>query len=315
MIISCHQCSKKLKVPDSAAGKKVKCPSCGTVLAIAEESEAPVPAWRRSSPRSTDVQDDFTDLQNTAADYEDDLTSADASYRDYDGPDNPYSAPRARTGGSRKARAKNREGLETVGTGLLIQGWAIAAMIIALTVLVVATVLKIGVLVALAAIGVFVTIVAAAIAMLLGELMCLAAPAESNARSLIIAAVACHAAAFLINLAGQFGLANGFLTIIGGLAGLGYFVLFLLFLKSIAGYADLAEHAGRVAVLLIGIPLVWVCGMGGVLLTFMGAAGGGGAGVGIFALLLFLVLGLAGLVLFVMYVNLLFQLGRDLRSA
>ena len=33
-IISCTQCGKKMKVPDSASGKKVRCPSCKAVIAV-----------------------------------------------------------------------------------------------------------------------------------------------------------------------------------------------------------------------------------------------------------------------------------------
>ena len=32
--ISCNSCSKRLRVPDNAAGKRVKCPGCQTVLSV-----------------------------------------------------------------------------------------------------------------------------------------------------------------------------------------------------------------------------------------------------------------------------------------
>ena len=34
MLIQCTNCASKIRVPDSAAGKKGKCPKCGTVLVI-----------------------------------------------------------------------------------------------------------------------------------------------------------------------------------------------------------------------------------------------------------------------------------------
>lgn len=34
MIVACPSCHKKIKAPDSAAGKKAKCPSCGTVMML-----------------------------------------------------------------------------------------------------------------------------------------------------------------------------------------------------------------------------------------------------------------------------------------
>ncbi len=42
MIVACPSCQKKIKAPDSAAGKKAKCPSCGTVMmlpALAQDAE------------------------------------------------------------------------------------------------------------------------------------------------------------------------------------------------------------------------------------------------------------------------------------
>lgn len=40
--VTCSNCSSKIKVPDNAAGKKGKCPKCGTVVRIpVPESEAP----------------------------------------------------------------------------------------------------------------------------------------------------------------------------------------------------------------------------------------------------------------------------------
>src|SRR5258706_5470591 len=34
MLIQCTNCASKIRVPDSAAGKKGKCPKCSTVLVI-----------------------------------------------------------------------------------------------------------------------------------------------------------------------------------------------------------------------------------------------------------------------------------------
>ena len=37
-------CGKLLKVPDTAAGKRVKCPACGKVFQVPATSDAPAPA-------------------------------------------------------------------------------------------------------------------------------------------------------------------------------------------------------------------------------------------------------------------------------
>ena len=39
MFVTCDQCNKKLKLNDALAGKKVKCPSCGSVVAVPGETE------------------------------------------------------------------------------------------------------------------------------------------------------------------------------------------------------------------------------------------------------------------------------------
>ncbi len=56
MIVACPSCHKKIKAPDSAAGKKAKCPSCGTVMMLpmpVQDAEVirPNPTW---TPPSSD---------------------------------------------------------------------------------------------------------------------------------------------------------------------------------------------------------------------------------------------------------------------
>lgn len=53
MIIQCESCSKKLKVSDSAAGKKAKCPRCESVIVIESadsEASGPVDRAGKSAP-------------------------------------------------------------------------------------------------------------------------------------------------------------------------------------------------------------------------------------------------------------------------
>ena len=42
--IQCTSCSKRLRVPDNAAGKRVKCPQCQSVLSVPAAGAAPTPA-------------------------------------------------------------------------------------------------------------------------------------------------------------------------------------------------------------------------------------------------------------------------------
>lgn len=49
----CEYCSKKLKLPEKAIGKRVKCPHCAAVLLIPEDySQSPVPEKTQPSPQS-----------------------------------------------------------------------------------------------------------------------------------------------------------------------------------------------------------------------------------------------------------------------
>jgi hypothetical protein len=47
MLITCGGCNKKMRVPDSAAGKRIKCPKCATVMRVPEtpppDGDSPAP--------------------------------------------------------------------------------------------------------------------------------------------------------------------------------------------------------------------------------------------------------------------------------
>ena len=43
MLIICHSCNSKIRVPDKAAGKRVKCPKCATLLTVPAADPAPGP--------------------------------------------------------------------------------------------------------------------------------------------------------------------------------------------------------------------------------------------------------------------------------
>jgi len=63
MQIACPECHKQLKVPETAAGKKVKCPGCGEIFQaleeIAEEIQTETPAKRpRPAPPPVVEEDD-----------------------------------------------------------------------------------------------------------------------------------------------------------------------------------------------------------------------------------------------------------------
>jgi predicted Zn finger-like uncharacterized protein len=53
----CPSCNRKLRVPDELLGKKVKCPTCGTVFQ-ADESAAPSPAVREEDEPITSTAEE-----------------------------------------------------------------------------------------------------------------------------------------------------------------------------------------------------------------------------------------------------------------
>lgn len=63
-IVPCPSCEKKLKVPDDAEGKKIRCPHCKSLLLITEDGldladgVAAKPAARPSKKRAADDEDD-----------------------------------------------------------------------------------------------------------------------------------------------------------------------------------------------------------------------------------------------------------------
>ena len=196
---------------------------------------------------------------------------------------------------------------------MLVQAWAVTGIILLLVVLFVllfsGAVSRTG-----SAGNVFLMgIGAAAIAMLVGELMCLATPAESGAKGLIIGAVCCHGVSFGVNMINRMGAGNVALPIIGGIASLAFFILYLLFLRTIARYAGHDDRATRAMVLLIGMPACW--GLVIFVTLIVPALGIVTPAFAFVMLATLFAVTIAMLVLSVMYVALLFGLGSDLRRS
>jgi len=51
MLITCNGCNSKIRVPDSAAGKRVKCPKCATLIRVPEAERPP----QSTEPQRTGV--------------------------------------------------------------------------------------------------------------------------------------------------------------------------------------------------------------------------------------------------------------------
>lgn len=361
MIIQCEACSKKLKVPDSSAGKKAKCPGCGEVIYIGSPGASPdAPpkkrraagggnAERRSADRPTarkrrsqsGAGEGGESRRRSASGqqgaprrpkrrparqrpvepdpYDDDLFDDlpygdDDVVEDYDELDNPYAAPKA-TGRAKKRSSGKRssEGLRTVGKGLILQGSCVIAIIVLFVLLLFAVAATRNTPAALTVVNGFrVLLYIVTAAMVVSEFMCLAAPAESGTKALIYGAVAGTVLSTANQIYTQFlGPPPFVLQIVASLAVLARAILFPLFLRSIASYAGYHNHAKSALTIIIGLPTSAVL-VFAVALAMPGLRGAG-AIFAMMAVLLLLAASVAMLVFAVMYVFLLFRLGRDLR--
>ena len=229
-------------------------------------------------------------------------------------PMNPYASPLVEetlAPGAQWVREMSPS-LRRTGLGLSIEYYAILLSILSF--------LGMGVAVgtrSLPAMGIAgFAILAAALIGFIGLLVCLAVPAESGAKGFLLGSVVFQLANVGYAIITQFvpvtsPVLNGVLQLLG-LVG---FVLFTLFMKKLSefiGRTDLAQKARNVLigmVILIGIAVVAVAGMAAAGTATAGAA----AGMAAVALLMFVVL-IGGLVLFVMYANLVNWLGKALRK-
>lgn len=71
MKIQCGQCNSALNVPDTAAGKRGKCPKCGAVVDV---PALPLPSDTPSGPLATDKQKDFA--RSLGVDFSPDITKS-----------------------------------------------------------------------------------------------------------------------------------------------------------------------------------------------------------------------------------------------
>ncbi|MEZ6058820.1 MAG: hypothetical protein R3C19_00495 [Planctomycetaceae bacterium] len=272
------------------------------------------PSRRPPVPEIDDFDDDF------AAEDE-----ADSPYENYEDL-NPYAAPVERTVPRRRSRSRSGDaaGLRIAGTGMLIQVWSVAAIIIAVGMLALFSMVAAGAgmrgsgaaaTIGVTVIGVGVVILAAAVAMFAGEVMCLWTPESTGAKPLIIASVSLGVVNLLGGLGRFMGEAGLVLVIIGALAGFARFFCFELFLRKVAQHVRRDDLASQAMIILVGLPSSGVL----IVLTSLimpGLRGAGSAG-GVIAILFALVgfaCVIAMLVFSVMHIFLLARLGSELRK-
>lgn len=194
-------------------------------------------------------------------------------------------------------------------------GWSIAAVLGMAVLLVLVGLTGIRVLAGLVVIGFALVAIAASIGSLVGLAMCIAAPSESGAKPFAITAVLCQVVMIIVQVLETLNPVGGNalgqidpVGIVGFIATLVFFVSFLLFQRKIAQYKGHDNYATRATILLIGWPTL----IGLLFITLVLAMAEVAAAVVIIG---FIVLGVASLVLFVMYVGLLLGLGAALRNS
>lgn len=366
MIIECIQCDHKLRVPNSAAGKKARCPSCGVIMpidaageAIAEVTAEPNPrrplssqkrAQRseRKSPESTARKTKRTGRDSAPSRKRpaqpqaasslpakrkrppaekskrrrkrrppennpfDDLNSYGAAVDDYVEADHEYDPfrPAKRRKKRRPSPSSHRErgGLETTGTGLLVMAWSalLAPIAIPFAVALVAAnqppagmTLYIGFL------------VVAGLAFLAGELICLFTVPDTTARVLLIISLFCQAGETWFNISRIHdppGAPNMSRIVMRTLCGLAMGITMQLFLRRVAIMAKLDEIAdqAKTVLVLLGVTLTAIVGS-----MLMAAANPG-------ALFVMIIVGFATIIVLIVVAIkqyfILFRLGSQLRA-
>jgi hypothetical protein len=151
---------------------------------------------------------------------------------------------------------------------------------------------------------------------LVGSLMCLATPEETGAKGLITTSVAVMVIALVLNIATYAiddaraenaidGLSK-ILSVVGG-------ITFILFLKKLAEFIGAHHLATRAKSILIALAVGVLLMILSIALIFSAGPRAGGGGVAVAGLIMLVVL-IGGLVVFVMYANLINNLRKAIQS-
>ena len=328
MIFQCQDCDRKLKVPDSAVGKKVRCPSCNAVIPVGGGSEA-FSTLTESTSAGRSRRPPTNKRLSTEFDEDDDYSGGAGG--SYDHGDNyeadPYAAPR-RSGDSRShgtrtsSRSGSPEALRSVGLGLLFYGGSLAALIgmglLALLGGFIGALMNSPILPALGLIGFLVALLLFALGAIIGQTMCILTP-DPGARGFIIGSLVFWGISFFCNLASHpmaVGMGSPVIGLAGSIAWIASSVLFMLFIRSTARYAGLDKHARSATILLVAVPTSIVVLIGMVAtIGLVGAGQGGLMNVGLLVGGLGVLVGTVVVVFWVMFVSLLIRLGLDLRNS
>jgi hypothetical protein len=223
------RCGQKLSVPESAIGKRGKCPKCGASFV----TPAPKAAAVASKPPGESPADLGGDLRDLGGELDDLLDEA-INAPPLPTVDNRPLTPTKSSKGEAKQRTSTRAQFTMLANGIKLVFWG--------TLLVVGSVL-LSILSGLAG-GLAAAAIMAAAGMVfvggvlstIGRVMCLAAPDKVGAKWLIYVAVSCDLAGVATRIAGTFTTLPAFVGPISSALSLGTLAFFVLFLKAVATY-------------------------------------------------------------------------------
>jgi hypothetical protein len=143
--------------------------------------------------------------------------------------------------------------------------------------------------------------------LIIGPFLCLTAPDETGAKGLIGASILCQLGGFLLSLVSNIGiLIAPAILAAGPLLGVIGSVLFVLFMMKIAKYVGRDDLHRKGRNVLIGSSVLFVIAVGAMTTLLSG-----GQGLGVLGLVIVLI---GGLIVFVMYANLINYLSKSIAS-
>ena len=223
---------------------------------------------------------------------------------DYDDADdfgNPYASP-TRSRSSRSTSSGGGTGLRVTGIGLLMIAWGVVGLFVGcLGALIFAAAIDehIGAVMLLGVLGV------GAISILVGHLLCLAAP--GMAKVLAILSMICMGVQWIVRLRIRTGqVVSQEERVVGAVLGIASLFLIQIFLKTMAGEARRDDLGGRAMGILLGYIIAVVLGAIAIGMLFSGPPA---ANLG---LIVAMIAGLMGLAIAIVQIILLFQLGSSL---
>ena len=241
------RCGKVLSVPESAIGKKGKCPNCGVSFVIPGRKPAVHgPPAEESKPEPEDHLAGFSDLSSDLDDLLDEPfpAASDTGISAAPAP-SPSEVPKA------KKRSSTRQQMGKLANGIKLVFWGTLLTVGAIPI---AFILGIIGGVSLAVIPSGMIIVGSLLATF-GRITCLAAPSKAGGKPFLVIAVLCDLASGGISLIGLFAEEpSPIAEAISSLLSFGTMILFLLFLRAVAksvGEERLAEDVVAVIVYIL----------------------------------------------------------------